>query len=510
MSREAGARGGRRQSRRRGSAIAQRPWGQPRLRDSFVEPVSADELEAIHETSLRILSEIGIFFHDDEARAIFREAGAAVDEESHRVRLGREIVEAAVARAPSSFGIAGWNPDHAVTVGDGKMAFTTVLGPPHCSDLERGRRPGTLEDFGDFIRLGHHFNVIHMMGGSPVEPMDTDVAVRHLQSTRVMLRLTDKVPYVFCHSRQRIHDVLDMIAIAKGTKRDALETSTYAIVNTNSPLQYDAAMAGGIIELARHNQAILLTPFSLAGATMPVALAGAIAMSNAEMLAGLTLAQLVRPGAPFVTAAKTLNVDMKTGAPAFGSPEGNKAIHIGGQLARRYGLPFRGSNFTASNAPDFQAGAESQGTLWSAVTSGASLVMHAAGWLEGGLCSSFEKFVLDVDLLQALCAYLDPVEISDRTLAIEEIAEVGPGGHFFGTEATLEAYEGAFYNPIVASTQNYGAWEEAGAQDAARRAHMLYKQALDDYEQPEMDPDRAEELDAFVARRITEGGAPIE
>tara|TARA_B100000676_G_scaffold312549_1_gene387326 strand:+ start:1573 stop:2793 length:1221 start_codon:yes stop_codon:yes gene_type:complete len=378
---------GRRQHRRRGAAMVQRPWGQPRLRGCFIEPLSTDELESIHETSLRILSEIGISFHDEEALGLFRDAGVLIDGETHTVRLGREIVEQALNRAPSSFRIASWNPDRELVIGDGAMANTTVLGPPHCSDLERGRRPGRLDDFSDFVRLGHHFNVIHMMGGSPVEPMDIDVPVRHLESTRAMLRLTDKVPYVFCHSRQRIHDVLDMIAIAKGTTRERLETSTYAIINSNSPLQYDSPMAGGIIELARHNQPVLLTPFSLAGATMPVALAGAIAMSNAEMLAALSLSQLARPGAPFVTAARTLNVDMKTGAPAFGSPEGNKAIHVGGQLARRYGLPFRGSNFTSSNAPDFQAGAESQGTLWSAVTSGANIVMHAAGWLEGGsLC----------------------------------------------------------------------------------------------------------------------------
>jgi trimethylamine---corrinoid protein Co-methyltransferase len=501
---------GRRKIRRRSTAIPQRPWGQPRHDHGFIEPLSADELEATHETSLRILSEIGIYFHDDEARDLFAAAGALVDAGSHNVRLGREIVEEALASVPSSFRIVSWNPERALVIGDGRMAFTTVLGPPNCSDLERGRRPGTLEDFRDFVRLGHHFNIIHMMGGSPVEPMDIDVPVRHLESTRTMLRATDKVPYVFCHTRKRIHDVLDMIAITKGTTRDRLETSTYAIINTNSPLQYDSPMAGGVIELARHNQAVLLTPFSLAGATMPVALAGAIAMSNAEMLAGLVLSQLARPGAPFVTGAKTLNVDMKTGAPAFGSPDGNKAIQIGGQLARRYGLPFRGSNFTSSNAPDFQAGAESQGTLWSAVTSGASLVMHAAGWLEGGLCSSFEKFVLDVDLLQAMAAYLEPVAVNADTLAIDEIREVGPGGHFFGTDQTLADYEGAFYNPLVATTQNYGAWVEAGAPDATQRAHRLFKQALEEYRQPVMEDERAQALDAFVARRIEEGGAVID
>lgn len=502
----------RRGTRRRDAPIVQRPWGQPVNRFPPVEAVSADELEAIHETALEVLETIGIWFHDDEARAIFRAAGARVDEESHRVRLGRDIVDEALARVTPSFVLTPRNPDRAVRIGDRHLAFTTVLGPPVCTDLERGRRPGTLADFSDLMRLGQHFNAIHMMGGSAVEPGDVAVPVRHLESTRAMLRLTDKVPYVFCHSRRRIHDVLEMIAMARGLTREELRDtpSTYAIINTNSPLQYDGPMAGGVIEMARHGQPVLLTPFSLAGATMPVALAGAIAMSIAEMLAGLTLAQLVRPGAPFVTGAKTLNVDMKTGAPAFGSAEGNKAVVVGGQLARRYRLPFRASNFSSSNAPDAQAAWESQGTLWGAVSAGASIVMHAAGWMEGGLCASFEKFILDVELLQLMAVYLEPLRVDADSLDIAEIAAVGPGGHFFGTERTIAAYEGAFYNPLVATTQNHGAWLEAGGKDAAQRALGVWKKALAEYQEPAMDPAIAEALDAFVAKRAREGGAPLD
>ncbi|MCA9541634.1 MAG: trimethylamine methyltransferase family protein, partial [Myxococcales bacterium] len=240
-----------------------------------------------------------------------------------------------------------------------------------------------------------------------------------------------------------------------------------------------------------------------------VSLAAAIAMSAAEMLAGLVLAQFVRPGAPFVTGAKTLNVDMKTGAPAFGSAEGNRSVLVGGQLARRYGIPFRASNFSSSNAPDAQAAWESQGTLWGAVAAGASIVMHAAGWLEGGLCASFEKFVLDIELLQLMATFLAPMRVDAETLDISEIGAVGPGGHFFGTERTIAAYETAFYNPLVATTQNHGAWMEAGGLDAAQRAHAVYKRALAEYAEPSLDPAMAEELDAFVERRIAEGGAPI-
>jgi len=508
----AAAPAGRRGTRRRDAPIVQRPWGQTVNTLAPVEPLSADELEAIHRTALEVLETVGIWFHDAEARDVFRRAGAVVDEESHRVRIGREVVEEALSRVVPSFVLTPRNPDRAVVIGDRHLAFTTVLGPPVCVDLERGRRPGTLADFGDFMRLGQHFNVIHMMGGSAVEPGDVPVPLRHLESTRTMLRLTDKVPYVFCHSRRRMHDVLDMIAMARGMAREELagSPSTYAIINTNSPLQYDGPMAGGVIEMARHGQPVLLTPFSLAGATMPVSLAAAIAMSIAEMLAGLVLAQFVRPGAPFVTGAKTLNVDMKTGAPAFGSPEGNRAVMIGAQLARRYRLPFRASNFSSSNLPDAQAAWESQGTLWGAVMGGASIVMHAAGWLEGGLTASFEKFILDIELLQIMCRFLDPIRVDAETLDIGEIAEVGPGGHFFGTARTIAGYESAFYNPIIATTQNHGAWLAAGGLDATQRAHVVFKRALAEYVEPAMDPAVAEALDAFVDRRTAEGGAPLD
>lgn len=356
----------RRGVRRRDAPLVQLPWGQPLNTLGPVDLLSADEIEALHATSLRILETIGVWFHDDDARDIFRRAGAEVDEDSRRVRIGRDIVEEALSRVVPAFTLTPRNPERAVRIGDGCLAFTTVLGPPVCTDLERGRRPGTLADFADLMCLGQHFNVIHMMAGSAVEPGDVPVPLRHLQSTRTMLRLSDKVPYVFCHSRRRIHDTLDMIAMTHGLRREDLATtpSTYAIINTNSPLQYDGPMAGSVIEMARHGQPVLLTPFSLAGATMPVSFASAIAMSDAEMLAGLMLAQFVRPGAPFVTGPKTLNVDMKTGAPAFGSGQGNQAVLVGAQLARRYGLPFRASNFSSSNAPDAQAAWESQGTLW--------------------------------------------------------------------------------------------------------------------------------------------------
>ena len=503
---------GRRTVRKRGKQIKQLPWGQPLNPHKRLELLSADAIEAIHMNSLRILEEIGVAFHLPAAVDLFAEVGAVIGDDGINVRFGRDIVEQALSTVARASRLTPRNAGHAVDIDTEKLAFATVLGPPNCHDVERGRRPGTIADFADFVRLGQFFNIIHMIAGSPVEPMDVPVEIRHLVSTKVMLELSDKVPYVFCHSPQRIHDVLDMIAISRGIERDDLieSPSTYAIINTNSPLQYDAPMAAGLIELARYNQTPLITPFSLAGATMPVSLAGAVSLSNAEMLAGLVLTQLANPGAPVVTGAKTLNVDMKTGAPAFGSAEANQSLQIGAQLARRYGLPYRASNFTSSNAVDAQAAYESQAQLWAGVLAGANVIMHAAGWLEGGLCSSFDKFILDVEILQMMASYLQPVEVSDETLAFDEVVSVGRGGHYFGTDHTIASFESAFYLPLISNTKNYGQWAEEGSLDATQRAHALCKRALDEYQKPALEPDRQEALDAFVARRTEEGGAPID
>ncbi|GAB5468336.1 MAG: trimethylamine methyltransferase family protein [Rhodospirillales bacterium] len=496
---------------RRAQPIQQLPWGQPRLRLPGIEILSDDEIAALHATSLKILQEIGIVFNDQEALTLFRQAGALVDD-AGRVRIGKELVDQALSTAPGSFTLTPRDPAKQVKIGGDAIAFATVLGPPNCSDLERGRRPGTLADFADFVRLGQYFNIIHMIAGSPVEPNDIPVEIRHLESTRTMLTLSDKVPYLFAQGRERLWDGLQLVALGLGLEDRAElveRPRTYSIINTNSPLQYDGPMASGVIELARHNQVCLITPFSLAGATMPVPLAGAVAMSNAEALAGVVLTQLVRPGAPVVTAAKTVNVDMKTGAPAFATPESNKAVQIGAQLARHLGLPFRAANFNNANTVDAQALYEAQGSLWAAVTSGTNVVMHAAGWLEGGLCASFEKFVLDVEILQMMSVWLEPVPVDAETLSIEEIREVGPGGHFFGTARTIASFESAFYNPLITNTLNYEAWEEAGAADATTRAHGLYKRALEEYEAPAMDAAAQAALDSFTERRIAEGGSPL-
>ena len=282
------------------------------------------------------------------------------------------------------------------------------------------------------------------------------------------------------------------------------------MINANSPLKYDEFMLRGIIEMSRRNQVVVITPFTLSGAMAPVTLAGALAQQNAEALAGIMFSQVVRPGAPVVYGGFTSNVDMRSGSPAFGTPEFTRAAQISGQLARRYGVPFRSSNVNASNCVDVQSAYESQMALWGAVMGGTNYLMHGAGWLEGGLCASFEKFMVDVDMLQQMAEYLTPVQVDEASLALDAIKDVGPGGHFFGTAHTRERYKTAFYDPLLSDWRNFETWSEAGSVNATDRAHQLYLRALGDYQQPALDPGLAEELDAFVERRKAEGGAPSD
>jgi trimethylamine---corrinoid protein Co-methyltransferase len=282
------------------------------------------------------------------------------------------------------------------------------------------------------------------------------------------------------------------------------------VVNANSPLQYDRPMLWGMIEMARAGQSVIVTPFTLAGAMAPVTVAGALAQQNAEALAGIAFIQMVSPGAPVMYGGFTSNVDMRSGAPAFGTPEYAKAVLVGGQLARRYGFPYRSSNVNASNHPDAQAVWESEMSIWACVLGHANLVKHALGWLEGGLCTSFEKIVLDAEMLQHMAAFLEPLAVDEETLGLDAIEEVGPGGHFFGAAHTLARYESAFYAPMLSDWRNFQTWSEDGAVDATRRANRVWKQLLSDYRQPALDPAIDEELSAFVERRKAEGGAPAD
>ena len=507
MSRTGGRRGHRRERSDR-QGFHQLPWRNLVNPYAPIEVLSADQVEAIHNASLRVLEELGVAFLLPEALDILAAAGADVDRGTQVVRFDRSLVEEQIAKAPSHFRMHARNPEHDLSFGGNNINFATVGSAPNASDMHAGRRPGCFRDYNDFLRLAQSLNVIHLIGGYPVEPVDLPPETRHLDCSDAFIRLTDKVFYAYSLGRQRVLDGIEMTRIARGVSSEQMlrEPSLYSIVNSSSPLRIDSPMLEGVIELARHNQVMVLTPFTLAGAMAPATVAGALTMQNAEALAGLAFSQIVNAGAPVMYGGFTSNVDMKSGAPAFGTPEYTRAALAGGQLARRYNIPYRSSNANACNVVDAQAAYESEMSLWGAVMGHAGLVLHAAGWMEGGLCASFEKFVLDAELLQMMAEFLSPIVVDEDTLAFEAMREVGHGGHFFGTQHTLDRYETAFYAPILSDWRNYESWEEAGAHTATERANVLYKEILARFEPPPLDPARSDELAEFIARRKEEGG----
>jgi trimethylamine--corrinoid protein Co-methyltransferase len=505
------ARAGRRPRRDRAEiGLAQPPF--KRLRNPFppFEILSADQIEAIHAASLQVLAEIGMNFLLPEARAILADAGAAIEPSGPRVRFDPAFVEQRIGTAPSVFTLHARNPERTTRIGEDWINFAVVGSAPNVSDLDGGRRMGNFADYCNLIKLGHSLNIAHLIGGYPVEPVDLPPATRHLDAVAAMARYADRNLYGYALGAVRIRDAIEITRIARGVSHAQLlaEPSMLTVVNANSPLQYDGPMLEGVIEMARHNQPIVITPFTLAGAMAPITVAGALVQQNAEALAGIAFAQCVNPGCPVMYGGFTSNVDMRTGAPAFGTPEYAKATLIGGQLARRYRLPYRASNVTASNAPDAQAAYESEMSIWACALAHCNLVKHGLGWLEGGLCASYEKFILDAEMLQMIAAFLEPLATDADALALDAIREVGPGSHFFQASHTLARYERAFYAPLLSDWRNFETWSEGGALDATQRANRIWKQLLAGYEQPPMDPGIAEELDAFVAGRKEEGGVP--
>lgn len=496
----------------RASSNQQPPFRQPRLPWQPVAAMPEDRLEAIHEASLQVLRDVGMDMLHPDARTLLGREGARVDPESARVRFDPEMVTEMVGHAPPAFTLHARNPGHHIHLGGNSVAFAAVASPPNVSGLGGDRRIGNREDFRRLVCLSQHLNVVHLHGGYPVEPTDIHPSVRHLHATFDLLTLSDKAIHTYSLGRQRTVDTIEMARIARGMSESDLETqpSLYTIVNTSSPLRLDTPMIEGILEMSARNQPVVITPFTLAGAMAPVTIAGALVQQNAEALAGIVLTQAVRRGAPVAYGGFTSNVDMKSGAPAFGTPEYLQAALAGGQLARRYDLPYRSSNANASNAVDLQATYESMFSLWGAVMGGANLIMHAAGWLEGGLRASFEKMVLDAELLQMICAALDPPALDNAALALDAISDVGPGGHFFGTAHTQARYRDAFHTPLLSDWRNYETWDEAGRPDPAQRTATLAREFLDAYEPPPIDEAIREELEDFVARRVGEGGVATD
>ena len=498
----------RRRPRRAAGGVPQLPFR--RLTNPFrpLEVLSAEGVEDIHAASLRILAEVGVEVLGERALDRLAAAGARVDRDARRVRMDPSLVEETIATAPAEFTLHARNPERSIALGGRNLVFTSVGGPAFVTDLDRGRRAGSWADFQDYVRLISALNVIHQEAGGPLEPTDLRVETRHLDMYAFLATTLDKTWHCLGFGSTVVDDALEVAALARGVPREALvaEPSLITIINTNSPLRLDGPMSDGLIAMAEAGQAVVATPFTLAGAMTPVTLAAAIAQQNAEALFCVALTQIVRAGAPVVYGAFTSNVDMRTGSPAFGTPEYVKGAIASGQMARRYGLPWRSSNATASVVVDAQAAYESEMAVWGAIMGGVNLLYQGAGWLEGGLTASYEKLIIDAEILQMLSEVLQPVAVDEASLGLDAIAEVGPGGHFFGSPHTLERYETAFYRPIVSDWRNYETWAEDGRRTATERANGIWKQLLAEFQPPPIDPARAEAIDDFVARRKREIG----
>jgi trimethylamine--corrinoid protein Co-methyltransferase len=509
--RRAGGRAGHK-TRAGTAAIDQMPWRVPVNPDRPVEPLDAEGVQAIHRTAMRILSEIGIEFLNPDAVGILEKAGCRVRGEN--VRMDEDFVMEMLSHAPKSFTITPRNLDRELVIGGKHMVFVNVSSPPNAWDLERGKRSGDFETFKEFMKLTQYFNCIHIAGGYPVEPIDIHPAVRHLDCLYEKLVLTDKVVHAYSLGAERVEDVMEMTRLAGGLSHAEFEAKPrmYTNINSVSPLKHDFPMLDGAMRLSRRGQPVVVTPFTLAGAMAPVTMSGAVALSIAEALAAIALLQYINPGCPVAIGTFTSNVDMKSGAPAFGTPEYMRATQMTGQLARFYGLPLRSSGVCAANVPDGQAMWETSNSLWAAVQSGSNMVYHAAGWLEGGLIASPEKFIMDCEVLQMIQRYCETATFAttEEDLAFDAIKEVGAGGHYFGCQHTQDRYQTAFYAPFVSDWRNHEAWQQDGAVWTPERAHRIFKQILAEFEAPEMNGDHLEDLTRFVAKRKQEGGAPTD
>ena len=491
----------------RSQGFAQLPFAPLRNPYRPMEILSADQVEAIHQASLKILRDIGLRVESPTALKLLTDLRAEVDHDSGNVRFDPELIEEMLQGLPSGFTIHARNPEKTVHMGGDSIVFASVCGPSFVSDLDRGRRAGTHEDMLNFVKLTGSLNIFHHEGGSGIEPLDLPPETRHLDMMYAQITLTDKgwQPN-WLNTAERARDCIEMARIALQTDEDGLREKPAIVggLNTNSPLLFDEGQADGMRIFAEAGQPVHITPFTLAGAMAPATVAGAVTQQNAEALGCIALTQAAVRGSPTFYGHFTSNVDMRTGSPAFGTPEYAQSVIMSGQLARRYRLPLRSSSTTASACVDLQATYESDMSINACVQAHVNNVMHAGGWLEGGLTASFEKLILDAELLQMQAAFLQPVAVDADSFGLDAIAEVGPGGHFFGTAHTLERYEHAFYQPILSDWRNFETWQEDGAKTATQRANEIWKRLLAEYEKPPIDPAIEEQLQAYMARRKEE------
>ncbi|HET9330319.1 MAG TPA: trimethylamine methyltransferase family protein [Steroidobacteraceae bacterium] len=499
--------------RRRAGSRAPRSTGPslaplPRLENRWppLEVLNAEQVERILLAAFRILEEAGLEIRSAAARAVYRSAGALVDDETQLVRLGRELVTAQLAHAPERFVLHARNPARHLHVGDNVVNFGPVTGAPNIRDEEGGRRYGDLEGFRNILKLTQALGVLHWQGGIVVEPVDVEVAVRHLYTYQAHIECSDIVWAARGIGGVQAEDAIAMSAIEHGCSVEdlAARPTLMTVTNVNSPRRVDEEILDNIITMARHGQCVVITPFTLMGAMAPVTLAGALVQQTAEALGVVVLCQLVRPGTPCVMGGFTSNVDMRTGSPAFGTPEYVHAVIAGAQIGRRLKLPVRTSAVNASPMVDAQSTYETAFSLQAAVLSHSHLVNHAAGWLEGGLSASLEKIVVDAELLRNWAEILKPVNFSDDDLAVDAIKDIAAGGHFFGSAHTLARYESAFYRPLLSDWSNFENWTDAGARNATARATVIWKKLLAEYSPPPLDAAVREAIADYVARRTRE------
>ncbi|PYV92657.1 MAG: trimethylamine methyltransferase [Acidobacteria bacterium] len=464
------------------------------------ELLNEDKIEHLHQASMRILSEFGIAFYDEESRSILKEHGAKLQGDVVTFEPG--LVHEYVGKAPSQFTQLARNPENNIVLGGNSMVFAPVYGPPYVLDLEERRREATLADFINFVKLAYLCPYIHHSGGTVVEPTDEPVATRHLDMVFSHIKYSDKAFMGSVTSAENAADTVAMAEIVFGSEVVRQQPAVLSLINVSSPRRFDERMLGAIKVYARARQALIITPFILAGAMGPTTIAGTVAQQNAEALAGIVFTQMIEPGTPVVYGSFLTNIDLQSGAPVFGSPESQLGLYVSAQLARRYRLPFRGGGmFSSSKIPDAQAGYESVMVMLPTVLARTNFVLHAAGWLENGLVSGYGKFALDCEVLGMFHTWAKGLDLSDDSLALDAIAEVQPGGHHLGTEHTLRHFRTAFYRAELFDYNSAEKWQENGSQDSYRRAHKKVKDLLAAYEPPLLEPAVEERLRDYMALR---------
>jgi len=469
------------------------------------EILSEDAMETLDRGWRRIVSELGVEFLLEESLEEFRKAGQKV--EGNNVKLDPDFILEQVAKAPREFDIQARNPERSVHIGGDHMVFASVYGPPFVREGDV-RRDATMEDYRNFVKLSQAFPQLDSPGGTIVEPNDTPLDSRHLDMVYALQTLSDK-PYMgSVTSGPNAADTIAMSEILFGG-RESIErtTASVSLINVNSPLRFDDRMLAALHEYVKANQAVIVTPFLLMGAMSPVSIPATLVQQMAEGLAGIALTQLIRPGAPVIFGSFLSNTDMQSGSPSFGTPESGIGLLCTGQIARRFGLPFRsGGGLNASQTADAQSAYEALMTMLPTFLAGTNYVMHSAGWLEGGLVSCYEKFIIDIEILRMLQHEFTPLEIDEASLAFGAHEEVGAGGHFLGAMHTLERFRECFYRPLLSSTENFDRWSRNGGRDATERAGEIWRKTLEEYEQPPIDPAIDAELQEYVTRRRAELG----